>query len=157
MGSQHHEAHLTATAPDPESVQKLDELMHEINRYDVEIRSLPDSVDPESDIRKLQARRNELQAQYDLGAAELKRTGTIRTSTDFHDREEQLAAQRDQLVLAQNAPFTDSAPEAQGGESAVPEGVNDSLATKSGVPRQNVAGVIHYPTGATTVETVQEK
>lgn len=155
MSAQHHEAHVVQPTglPDPETLQRLDELQAEINRRDSVIRSLPDSTDPDSDIRRLQAERNEIQAEYDKLAAEVKRGGSIRTLGDFESQEAKLTEQRDQLVLAQNAPFTDSAPQASGGESKVPEGVVDSPAGRTGIPRANAAGVVHYP----VPEVVEQK
>jgi len=128
MSAQHHEAHVRRPSEDidPETMQMLNELMARINEYDGQIRQLPDSTDPESAIRQLAAERNEVQREYDELAADVRRGRTVRDLDGLRAQEDELTAERDQLVLAQNAPFTGSAPEASGGESAVPEGVIDS-------------------------------
>lgn len=147
MTAQHHEAHGNKPPDqiDPETQQRLNELTTQISAMDVQIMSLPDSSDAESPIRSLQRERNEVQKEYDELAATIRRGGTIRDLDGLKARDEELTAERDQLVLAQNAPFTDAAPEAAGGESAIPDGVVDSNGPhpRSSVGQPNAVGVIH--------------
>ena len=79
--------------------EEMQELQTEIDRYDTNIRSLPDG----DENKQCQAARNELQAKLDA----LRPRVTI---ADMEAAAEAREAEAAQLVIAQNAPFTGEIP-----------------------------------------------
>jgi hypothetical protein len=157
MSDQHHVTQaertpLGARQHSPEEKAHMADLQRQIDDHDVVMRSMQGTRDDNPSLAEAQDARNAL--QFELN--DLSNARSVVTTEDVQKRDAMINEERDQLVLAQNAPFTAETPIAQGGEAAVPEGFrgSDPRVSDTDFLRPNTAGVLHHgveqPAGTTT-------
>jgi hypothetical protein len=155
MSAQHLEPSLARQPLDsprklsPEEQAQASDLQAEIDHYDSMIRQMPGDRNTSPAMAEAQDARNAAQLKLDT----LRGTPALASMADVEQRNADIAAERDQLVIAQNAPFTEAAPMASGGESAIPEGVVESHPTDPHVISQTAAGVVVHSQPQATAPT----